>query len=134
MDQPTKGRIGERRRILIVDDEEYVVMTLQEGLKKLPNCEVSVATSGRQALELLEQQPFNLLITDYKMPDIDGMALIEHVRQSHPQTAIIVITAYSDELRDHAARAFIERILDKPVSLSEIRSVASEVLASQNRE
>lgn len=134
MDQPTKGRIGERRRILIVDDEEYVVMTLQEGLKKLPNCEVSVATSGKQALELLEQQPFDLLITDYKMPDIDGMALVEHVRQSQPQTAVIVITAYGDEFREHAAPALVDRILDKPVRLSEIRSVASEALASQNRE
>jgi CheY-like chemotaxis protein len=130
VDEPV--REGTRlQSILVVDDEEFVVLTLQEGLSKLPNCQVSVATSGQQALELLDQQTFDLLITDYKMPDLDGLTLAEHVRQSHPHTAVIVITGYSDELREHAAHGSIQRILDKPVKLAEIRSVASEALANQ---
>lgn len=117
------------RRILIVDDEEYVVLTLQEGLKKLPNCEVVVATSGKQALGLFEQQPFDLLITDYKMPGMDGMMLAARVRQLYPRTAIIVITAYPGEtLCEQARRVSVQRILDKPVGLVELRSVALEAL------
>jgi CheY-like chemotaxis protein len=106
------------RRILIVDDEPVVALGLQEGLEGLPNCEVAVATCSTQALQLFEQQSFDLLITDYKMPDTDGMALATHVRP------IIMITAHaSDALREQAARVSIQRVLDKPVELAEIRSV-----------
>ena len=117
------------RRILIVDDEENIAMTLQDGLERLPNCEIAIATSGEQALWLFEQQSFDLLITDYKMPGTDGITLAARVRQLYPRTIIIMITAYGDEtLREQAARASIQRVLDKPVGLAEVRCVALEAL------
>lgn len=126
--QPAGG-VTALRRILVVDDEENVALTLQDSLEKLPNCQVVIATSGEEALSLFERQPFDLLITDYKMPGVDGMALATHVRQLYPQTAVVMVTAYSsDELREQAARASIQRILGKPVKLAEVRSAAMEVL------
>jgi len=117
------------RRILIVDDEENIAMILQDGLERLPNCEIAIATSGEQALWLFEQQPFDLLITDYKMPGTDGITLAARVRQLYPRTVIIMITAYGDEtLREQAARASIQRVLDKPVGLAQVRCVALEAL------
>ena len=117
------------RRILIVDDEENIALTLQDGLERLANCEIAIATSGEQALGLFEQQPFDLLITDYKMPGTDGITLAARVRQLYPRTVIIMITAYGDEtLREQAARASIQRVLDKPVGLAEVRCVALEAL------
>ncbi len=123
------------RRILILDDEENVALTLQDSLEKLPECEIAIATSSTRALQLLEQQPFDLLITDYKMPDMDGLALARHVRQLYPQTVIIIITAYSDQaLRWQASRAYVHHVLDKPVGLAEIRSKALEALnGTKNR-
>jgi CheY-like chemotaxis protein/two-component sensor histidine kinase len=120
---------GVLRRILIVDDEENVALTLQAGLERLPQCEITVATSGLRALEHLEQEPFDLLITDYKMPGTDGLALATRVRQLYPQISIIMVTAYGDEsLRREAAGISIERVLDKPIKLDEIRGAASAVL------
>lgn len=120
------------RQILIVDDEENVALTLQAGLEKLPQCEITVATSGVEALELLGRKPFDLLITDYKMPGTDGLALATRVRQLYPQMSIIMVTAYGDEaLHRQATHISIQRILDKPVELDEIRSVASAVLDNQ---
>ena len=117
------------RRILVVDDEENVALTIQDGLEKLPNCQVAVATSGDRALQLFEEMPFDLLITDYKMPGTDGMTLSARVRQSYPQTSIIMITAYSNQLLQQQAIDFsIQCVLDKPVKLDEIRSVALETL------
>ncbi len=117
------------RRILIVDDEENVALTFQDSLERLPNCEIAIATNGEQALQLFEQQPFDLLITDYKMPGTDGITLAVRVRQLYPRTVIIMITAYGDQtLREQAARASIQRVLDKPVRLGEIRCVALEAL------
>jgi CheY-like chemotaxis protein len=118
------------RRILIVDDEERVAFTLREGLKKLPRCEIVVTSSGRQALKLFEEQPFDLLITDYKMPDLNGVALASHVKQSYPRTGIIMITAYGHDLiQDPVAASAIQRVLHKPIQLKEIRNVALETLA-----
>ncbi len=118
------------QRILVVDDEENIALILQESLEGLPHCQVAIATSGTQALQMFEQQPFDLLITDYRMPEINGIALATHVRQLYPQTAIVMITAYSSaELYEQAAHAAVRRVLDKPVKLAEIRSVASESLA-----
>jgi CheY-like chemotaxis protein len=117
------------QRILVVDDEENVALTLQAGLESLPDCEVAVATSGEQALRLFRQQPFDLLITDYRMPDIDGLALAAQVRELHPQVAIIMVTAYgSDALQQDAARSAILHVLDKPVGIAEIRQAARQAL------
>lgn len=116
-------------RILIVDDEENVAHTLQSNLSRLPNCEVCVAYNGEQALRLLAQRPFHLVITDYKMPGMDGITLAARVRQLYPNTVIIMMTAYnSDELRGRAARVSIRRILDKPIEISTVRSVTLEAL------
>jgi CheY-like chemotaxis protein/two-component sensor histidine kinase len=117
------------RRILVVDDEENVALIIQDGLEKLPNCEVTVVTSGEEALRLFEQRSFDLLITDYKMPGTDGIRLAASVQQLYPGTKIIMITAYSSQLlRQQATRASIRFVLDKPVKLDEIRSIALETL------
>jgi DNA-binding NtrC family response regulator len=124
------GRSGRPRRILIVDDEENVTLTLQRGLKVLPNCEIATATGAQQALELFAQRSFDLLITDYRMSGMDGIALAARVQELYPGTATIIITGYGSQmLHRQAAGTSIRRILEKPVKLTEIRTVASEALA-----
>jgi CheY-like chemotaxis protein len=118
-----------QRNILVVDDDESVALSLQDGLATLPNCGIVLATSGDQALQIFKRQPFDLLITDYDMPGMDGIALARQVRQLYPQTAIIMITAYNgDLLRDQADSIDIRCILDKPAGLVEIRSAALQAL------
>jgi CheY-like chemotaxis protein/two-component sensor histidine kinase len=121
------------QRILIVDDEENVVLTLKDGLEKLPNCEILTAMSGEEALQLFDEEPFDLLITDYRMLDIDGMTLAAHIRSTYPQTSIVMVTAYGNEtLRQQAAEASISRVLEKPIALAEIRSVAMRELGKED--
>jgi CheY-like chemotaxis protein/anti-sigma regulatory factor (Ser/Thr protein kinase) len=126
----TTTRREAMRRILIVDDEERVAFTLREGLQKLPRCEIVVTSSGQQALKLFEEQPFDLLITDYKMPDLNGAALAACIQKRYPGTGIIMITAYGHDLiQDPVAAHAIQRVLHKPIRLTEIRNVALETLA-----
>ncbi|MBN1889235.1 MAG: response regulator [Thermoflexales bacterium] len=131
VDQPGEAPGSELRkqRILVVDDEEIVRMTLRGGLERMPDCDVIVAAGGEEALHLFEKQSFDLLITDYKMPGIDGRTLAEHVRQLYPATVIIMLTAYSSEdLLEWAARASVHSILDKPAKLATVRAAAAKAL------
>ncbi len=119
-----------KKRILIVDDEEAVTYTLYEGLAKLPHCEIMATQSGYQALKLFAENPFDLLVTDYKMPDMDGIRLASQIRQKYPGTAIILMTAHNGDLsQESTLPSIIQRVLNKPVKLAEIRSVALETLA-----
>lgn len=123
------GRSTPPHRILVVDDDANVALILQAGLETLPHCQVSVASSGKRAVQLFEEGPFDLLITDYKMPGADGMTLAKYVRELYPRTVIVVITAYSsDELHEQAACASVYCVLDKPVGLAEVRRLVMEVL------
>jgi len=118
-----------RWRILVADDDESVAFAIQETLASLPHCETMVATSAREALLQCAQRPFHLLITDYRMPDMDGLTLAARVRQMHAQTAVILITAYGNEsLCERAADASVRHILNKPVKLAEIRRATLDAL------
>ena len=122
------------RHILVVDDEEYVTLVLKDGLESLPNCTVTTASNGNEAIALCQKQTFDLIITDYKMPVTDGLTLADHISQSYPQTKIVMVTAHIDEhLQQRASQVDIQRLLQKPFKLADIRTAASEVLA-QNQE
>jgi CheY-like chemotaxis protein len=131
--KPPAEDLAATKRILVVDDEEYITWMLQEGLEKIPNWEVLTTTETEQAMQLLENQSFDLLITDYRMPGIDGLGLASSVRQLSPRTAVVMLTAHSEELlRKQAEEISIRYILKKPITLPEIRSIALEVLANIN--
>ncbi len=128
LDRPVQGDKS-MQHILIVDDEEFVALTLREALESLPNSKTVTATNGEEALRLFEEQHFDLLITDYKMPGADGITLASRVREMYPRTVVIMVTAYGDAaLREQAASVSIAHILDKPVRLADIRDVATKAL------
>jgi CheY-like chemotaxis protein len=114
-------------RILIVDDETNLAEVIQAGLDSLPNCQTSLATNGQDALRLFEDEPFDLLITDFRMPGMDGLALARHIRAQSPHTAIILLTACVTEL-PHDTHQPVTHILEKPVTLPTLRTTALELL------
>ena len=116
--------------LLVVDDEAPITWMLREDLEDAFSCEVLTATSCKEALEHFETHPtIALMITDYKIPDMDGLALTKLVRQQFPQTAVVMLTAYvTPELTRQAEALSIRYVLNKPVKLPEIRQVVSEVL------
>ncbi len=120
-----EGLIGKGmiiRQILLVDDDRSVALVLKEGLEVLPGCVVTVASNGKEALKMLRRQSFDLLVTDYRMPGMDGLTLASHVRREYPSMVIIMITVHTGGgIREQASRLAIRRVLDKPVSLNDIR-------------
>ena len=123
--------INRPRRILLVDDELNQVSILRSGLAKLPSCQIAIATSGRQALELCAQQPFDLMITDYRMPEMDGLALASLVLEKYPATHIIMLTAFGSEvLNETADTGPAPLVLEKPIDIQHIRKAALQALDS----
>lgn len=117
------------QRILVVDDEKNVTLMLRETLQQLPDCEIMMAANGEQALRLFKKQPFDMLITDYNMPGMDGLSLAAQIHNAYPKTSVIVLTGYAnDVLRERAAGLSVKKVLDKPVKLKEIRQVVSDTL------
>jgi DNA-binding NtrC family response regulator len=81
-------------RILIVDDEIDMLELLELIITDRTDYEVVTTNNPLEVTELLKQQPFDLLITDLRMPDVDGIELIERVKQVDDQLPFIIITAY----------------------------------------
>src|SRR5262249_9080421 len=80
-------------RILLVDDEASIRLTLGAMLKRTAY-DVTSAESGAEAVERLEQQAFDLLLVDLKMPEVDGMQVVAAARQRQPDLAVIVLTGH----------------------------------------
>ncbi len=80
-------------RILVIDDESIVRKSCSRTLSP-EGYEVKVSQSGVEALKMLEEESFDLVLTDLKMPDIDGIEVLKKIKERWPQTEVIIITGY----------------------------------------
>ena len=84
-------------RILLVDDEQSVLNALQRFFRRSGYEAVKTCTSGREGLELFEKSgPFQLVISDYRMPEMNGVEFLSAVRARWPDTVRIVLSGYAD--------------------------------------
>lgn len=121
----------EKPRVLVADDEERILMLLQANLEAF-GFEVATAEDGVRALELLETESFDAVITDMNMPGAGGMEIIEHVRRVFgPALPVIVITAYgSVQNAVHAMHAGATDYLEKPFDMSALRACLAKWMES----
>ena len=118
------------RKVLIVDDEETLTWSMARSLSKdRDKYEVMVANDGREALGLLKKNKIDLVITDIRMPDINGLDLLLRIKKEYPQTKAIIMTAYgSSDIRREANRRGFLYYLEKPFEISEIRKIIIDLL------
>jgi CheY-like chemotaxis protein len=118
-------------RILIAEDEEAVRGLVARALMESGH-DVVTAADGGAALEALarEHGRFDLLLTDIKMPVMDGIALALATARDHPNVVILLMTGYADQReRAHGLDALIHDVITKPFSLGTIRGAVAEALA-----
>jgi len=117
-------------RILLVDDEEPVRGFLKRGLE-LDGHSVETAMDGSDALDRLTEEAggFDLLLTDIRMPIMDGIALALAAARDFPLLPILLMTGYAEQ-RERAKNleAIVEDVLTKPFSLAELRTGVKRVL------
>ena len=118
------------KRVLVVDDETKILFVVRHALSRLgEHCQVETARNGRQAIEIARATPFDLVVTDLRMPELDGIALTEALRELDPNPQVIWMTAY----HCCAHEADMKRLgvcccLDKPIEIAEIRRVVGGTL------
>ena len=87
-----------KKRVLFVDDEPKVLDGLRHMLRKLRDeWEMEFAPSGREALEAMERQPFDVVVSDMQMPEMDGAGLLNRVRERYPGTVRLILSGHSDK-------------------------------------
>jgi two-component system cell cycle response regulator CpdR len=119
-------------RILIAEDEEALRALCARGLAT-DGHEVLSACDGSEALEILarEQGRFDLLLTDVRMPIVDGIALALSVARDFPALTILMMTGYADQReRAHNLEALIHDVIAKPFTLATLRTAVNGALAA----
>ena len=123
-------------RILVADDEEGLRSLIARALKQ-DGHEVMTASDGAEALDLLtrEQGAFELLLSDIRMPVMDGIALALTAARDHPDVTILLMTGYADQReRAHGLDALIHDVITKPFSLAAMRTAVNGALVAGARQ
>jgi len=120
--------MSEKTKVLIVDDEEIVCLSYLRSLAGA-HCSVEVAGSGEEALGAMAQRRFDLVLLDLRMPGMDGMAVLKTIKQTWPETEVVVITGYPNiETAKEAVRLGAFGYLAKPVGPTEVINAANDAV------
>lgn len=121
-------------KILVVDDDEYALENLVLSLQDA-GAVVRHASSAYQALKVVNNEYCHVIVTDVKMPGMDGITFIEKVQQIHPQTKFIVVTGYADDNAViRALRLGVNEFLKKPYRNAELLISVQKLLDQHNLE
>lgn len=118
------------KKVLIVDDEETLTWSMSKSLAKdKDKYEVIVANSGKEALNILKQNNIDLVISDIRMPDMNGLDLLVQIKKEYPKTKVIIMTAYgSSDVQKEANRRGSLYYIEKPFEINEIRKVIIDLI------
>ncbi|MBW7991637.1 MAG: response regulator [Planctomycetes bacterium] len=111
----------EKRTVLFVDDEENILSSLKRGLKGEPY-ETFFAISGKEALEILQQNQVHVIVTDMRMPEMDGLEFLMTVKEEYPHIIRMVLSGYADidSLLGSINQGEIFRFIPKPWKTNEV--------------
>jgi len=111
----------EPMKILVVDDEVQIREMLRNNLTQMGGFPVEVASGGVEALEKIEKDVFDLVLTDLKMPEMGGMDLLKTLKATRPEIMVIIMTAFgSIETAVEAMRAGADDYITKPIDFNEL--------------
>lgn len=118
-------------RVLVVDDDEPHAQAVAESLERV-GYECVVAHSGRDALRLIEEQTFDVVVTDLIMDDVGGLEVLAKAKSELPDSEVVILTGHSTvKTAVTAMQAGATTYLTKPLDISELRTVADKVSQSQ---
>jgi DNA-binding NtrC family response regulator len=103
-------------QILLIDDDEWIRDSLSIFFEA-EGCRINAFETAEEGLKALEHQKFEIIITDYKLPGMDGLAFYKQIQSSHPDAKKILITAYKTEsVVEEARKAGVQHLISKPIT------------------
>ena len=124
----TKESILKDKTVLIVDDDLGMRTVLKDILEESGYI-ISTAEDGESAIEIIEKESFDLIITDLKMPNMDGMAFLDYIEHNRPELKVVVVSAFGQGEKYKQAKllgAF--EFLSKAVRIEELKKVIDNVI------
>ena len=116
-------------RILVIDDEPDMLMLLRMIIEDNTNYEVETTNNPAEGLKMLTEEAYDLVISDLKMPGMDGLELFDELRKMSPDIPVIIITAYgSPEAADEALKKGVADFITKPFRKDTILFTMNRVL------
>jgi DNA-binding NtrC family response regulator len=122
--------ISNKKVVLIVDDEPDLVELMKEEFSSYPPYSVRVAYSGKEAAEILAKEKIDIIISDFKMPNGNGLYLLEKVNQINPKPIFFFVSGQADITTDDAIKAGAHRFFSKPFDLDELVHAVDKDLES----
>jgi small GTP-binding protein len=121
------------RHILVVDDDERIVEEIARALRDHQQFQVHACTSGQAARAALEQSAFDLLIADWKMPDVDGLTLIRETHARSPETITVLMTAFgSPRVESASEHRSVYHYIEKPFAIDELVDVITSIFPNES--
>lgn len=127
-----KVKSPDKKNVLIVDDEELFLRSVSDGLSVYSDeFNLLIANNGKEAIEILKYNELDLVVTDLKMPVMDGFPLLAYMSREHPEVSVIVMTAFgTPEIERKIKSMGILRYLEKPLDIDALaNAILDELLA-----
>lgn len=116
-------------KILLVDDDEWIRDSLRIFFEA-EGCHIVALETAEEAMEELNCRRYDIIITDYRLPGMDGVEFLKQIKNSHPDSIKILITAYkSDVVVSEAKKAGVQHLIAKPFTSETIEASLSNLIA-----
>jgi two-component system, NtrC family, response regulator HydG len=117
---------GDKIRVLVVDDQEMHAQAVAESLTRI-GYDCTIATSGQEGLQKIENEDFDIVITDLRMEGVDGLAILRKAKMELPEAEVVLVTGHGDIKTAVAAmQGGAATYLTKPVDINELRTVVEK--------
>jgi DNA-binding response OmpR family regulator len=120
-------------RVLIIEDDEEMRSLLKDFFVK-EGFETDSVSNGYDAFGIITKKPFDLVVTDIRMPGLTGLDILPRIKKIQPEVAIIVITAFgTEEVRRKAFERGAKAYLEKPIHFQELRGLIHDVILAKEK-
>ena len=123
------------KQVLIVDDEPELLLSIRSGFENNERFELLTAENGREALDILDKKNLDLVVTDLRMPSMDGIELLTIMSESFPEVPNIVMTAFGTSTIEHQLkRAGSLNVLEKPFDIDTLEQAIHQALDTHDEQ
>ena len=122
-----------KKRILVIEDDQEMRSLLKDFFEE-EGFEIDSVSNGSEVFRILVREPFDLVITDIRMPGLTGLDILPGIKKLQPEAPIIVITAFgSEEVHRRAIERGATAYLEKPIHFHELRTMIREIISSKEK-